>query len=286
MANRQTERRLTAILAADVAGYARMLRADEAATLSAVRQAVGGVLAPKVAAAGGRIVKTLGDGVLASFPSTQDALNCAVEFQREMAAHNSALPAERQMLFRVGINAGDAILEDGDVFGDVVTLAARLESSATPGGICVSARVREDARGRTNLFFEDLGERRLKNIDDPVRLYAVQLDGAEAQRSAMALPEKPSMAVLPFENMSGKESEDYFADAITEDIISALSRWRWFFVIARNSSFVYKGKPVDVARVARELGVRYVLEGSVRKTKRQVRVVAQLIDATDAKHVW
>ncbi len=286
MANRQTERRLTAILAADVAGYARMLRADEAATLSAVRQAVGGVLAPKVAAAGGRIVKTLGDGVLASFPSTQDALNCAVEFQREMAVHNSALPAERQMLFRVGINAGDAILEDGDVFGDVVTLAARLESSATPGGICVSARVREDARGRTSLFFEDLGERRLKNIDDPVRLYAVQLDGAEAQRSAMALPEKPSIAVLPFENMSGKESEDYFADAITEDIISALSRWRWFFVIARNSSFVYKGKPVDVARVARELGVRYVLEGSVRKTKRQVRVVAQLIDATDATHVW
>jgi adenylate cyclase len=284
LANGGTERRLTAILAADVVGYTRLLRKDETATLAEFKAAVDEALAPSVAIHGGRIIKTVGDGVLAAFPSTLDALNCAIEFQRSMAARNAGAPSERRLLFRIGVNAGDAVLEGGDVFGDVVTLAARLEAAAKPGGVCVSSRVREDARGHSGLTFEDLGEQRLKNIDEPVRLYNVRLDGAGVERPPIALPDKPSIAVLPFDNMGA--AEEYFADAITEDIISALSRWRWFFVIARNSSFIYKGQPTDVARVGRELGVRYVLEGSVRKSDQRVRVVAQLIDASDATHVW
>jgi adenylate cyclase len=286
VADRRTERRLTAILAADVAGYARMLRADETATLERFNMCLADVLAPKVGAHRGRIIKTMGDGVLAAFPSTLDALSCATEFQQEMAARNAGLPKPERMLFRVGVNAGDAVLEGDDVFGDTVTLAARIETAAPPGGVCVSARVREDALGRADLVFEDMGEQQLKNIDGGVRLFRVVLDSADAGRGTMALPDRPSIAVLPFENMSGERADEYFPDAITEDIISALSRWRWFFVIARNSSFIYKGKAVDVTRVGRELGVRYVLEGSVRKSGSRVRVVAQLIDASDATHVW
>lgn len=278
MSNGRAERRLTAILAADVAGYTRLLRADEAGTLAAVKAAIEDTLAPHVEAAGGRIIKTLGDGALAVFPSALNALNSAVAFQRALAQQKSGIQ------FRVGVNAGDAVLENGDIFGDAVNVAARLEATAPPGGICISARVRDDARGRSDLVFEDLGERHLKNIDDPVRIYRVQLDAGPAP--TMSLPDRPSIAVLPFENMSGDPAEEYFADAVTEDIIHALSRWRWFFVIARNSSFVYKGKPADVVSVARALGVRYVLEGSVRKAGHRVRVVAQLIDGADAKHIW
>lgn len=286
MADGRTERRLTAILAADVAGYARLLRADEAGTLARFKSCVRDCLAPKVSAHDGRIIKTMGDGVLAAFASAVEALACAAEFQRAMAARNAALPAAERMVFRIGVNAGDAVIEGGDVFGDAVTLAARLETAAPPGGVCVSARVREDAQGRADLAFEDMGEQRLKNIDGPVRLFRVRLEQDGDTRAPMALPDKPSIAVLPFDNLSGDRSEEYFADAISEDIISALSRWRWFFVIARNSSFIYKGRAVDVTRVGRELGVRYVLEGSVRKIGPRVRVVAQLIDAADATHVW
>jgi adenylate cyclase len=283
VADGRTERRLTAILAADVAGYARMLRADEAVTLARFKDCIE-TLTPLVGAHQGRIIKTMGDGVLAAFASAVEALSCAVEFQRAMEARNAALAPEKRMIFRVGVNAGDAVVEGDDVFGDAVTLAARLEATAPPGGVCVSARVRDDARGRTDFVFEDMGERKLKNIDANQRLFCVRLDAAPA-RAAIALPDRPSIAVLPFDNMSGGE-EEYFADAITEDIIGALSRWRWFFVIARNSSFIYKGKPVDVAQVGRELGVRYVLEGSVRRNATRVRVVAQLIDAADATHIW
>ncbi len=282
MADGRAERRLTAILAADVAGYTRMLAADEAGTLNAVKTCIGDILAPLVSQHGGRIVKTMGDGVLAEFLSAVEALHCAADFQRAMAAHNRT--ASPRTVFRVGVNAGDTVLENGDVFGDAVTLAARIEKLAEPGGVCVTARVREDAQGHANLAFEDTGEHQLKNIDRPVRVYRLRLDAAE--RPALSLPDKPSIAVLPFENMSGDKAQEYFVDGVSEDIITALSRWRWFFVIARNSSFIYKGRAVDVTQVGRELGVRYVLEGSVRRDGARVRVVAQLIDASTGVHVW
>ncbi|MGD9965668.1 MAG: adenylate/guanylate cyclase domain-containing protein [Hyphomonadaceae bacterium] len=285
MADGRTERRLTAILAADVVGYARMLRTDETATLAGFRASLD-LLAPLVGSHHGRIVKTMGDGVLATFASAVEALGCAVDFQRAMSARNAALEPGARMLFRVGVNAGDAVIEGGDVFGDAVTLAARLEAMAPPGGVCVSARVHEDARGRSDLVFEDLGERQLKNIDAPVRLFGIQLDAGADARAPMTLPDRPSIAVLPLENISGDPAHEYVADAITEDVISALSRWRWFFVIARNSTFTYKGRAVDVQRVGRELGVRYVLEGSVRRSGTRVRVVTQLIDAASGAHIW
>jgi adenylate cyclase len=276
---------LTAILAADVVGYGRMLRESEAATLACFNACLD-LLTPLVSAHQGRIIKTMGDGVLAAFASAVEGLSCAVEFQRAMATRNAALTPSERMTFRIGVNAGDAVIDGEDVFGDTVTLAARLEAAARPGGVCVSSRVRDDARGRTDLAFEDMGERQLKNIDGRVRLFHVVLEPAAPARPAVELPDRPSIAVLPFENMSGDKEQEYFADGVTEDIISALSRWRWFFVIARNSSFIYKGKPVDVAQVGRELGVRYVLEGSVRRNATRVRVVAQLIDAADATHIW
>jgi TolB-like protein/Tfp pilus assembly protein PilF len=279
-----SERRLTAILAADVAGYTRMIGADEAATLALFKAHLAEALAPGVATHGGRIIKTLGDGVLAEFRSSVEALLCAVEFQRAMALRNAG--AATAMMFRVGVNAGDVVLEGGDVFGDTVNVTARLEALAPPGGICVSERVREDLQGRADLSFEDTGPQRLKNIERPVRVFRVRLDALANERPTLLLPDKPSIAVLPFQNMSGDASQEYFADGVTEDIITALSRWRWFFVIARNSSFTYKGQSIDITTVGRELGVRYVLEGSVRKAGGHVRVVTQLIEAADATHVW
>jgi len=278
------ERRLIAILAADVVGYSRLIAADEAATLSRFKASTNDVLASLAREHGGRIVKTLGDGALVAFSSALSAIRCAVEFQKAIALRNATLGPDERMVFRIGINAGDTVIEEGDVFGDVVNLAARLQELSDPGGVCVSQRVREDALGRTELVFEDIGEQRLKNIDRPVRAFRVRMP--EAGGAALPLPEKPSIAVLPFENMSRDKDQEYFADGVTEDIITALSRWRWFFVIARNSSFAYKGRAVDVIRIGRELGVRYVLEGSVRKSGARVRVVAQLIDATNGAHVW
>jgi adenylate cyclase len=280
----RTQRRLAAILAADVAGYSRMLSADEDGTLARFTACMA-ALASKARKHGGRVVKTMGDGALVEFSSAVDALRCAVEFQRAMAERNAAAGAQPRMDFRIGVNAGDAVQRDGDVFGDAVVLAARLQGLARPGGVCVSARVREDAQGRMRVAFEDMGEQRLKNIDRPVRVFSVRLDAAAASAQPGA-QDKPSIAVLPFENLSGDPDQEYFADGLSEDIISALSRWRWFFVIARNSSFTYKGHAVDVTQVGRELGVRYLLEGSVRRSGGRMRVVAQLIDALTGAHIW
>ena len=219
---------------------------------------------PKITEHRGRIVKTTGDGMLVEFASVVDAVRCAVEIQRGMSERNADVPQEKRIEFRIGINVGDIIIDGGDIFGDGVNVAARLEALAEPGGICVSGRVQEDVRGKLDIAFEDAGEQQLKNIARPVRVYRVRLRRAKAA-PALALPDKPSIAVLPFNNMSGDPEQEYFADGMVEDIITALSRMRWLFVIARNSSFTYKGRAVDVKQVGRELGVRYVLEGSVRK---------------------
>jgi adenylate cyclase len=284
-------RRLAAILAADVAGYSRLMEADEEGTLAALRAIRHELGDPKIGEHRGRIVKTTGDGLLVGFASVVDAVRCAVEVQREMIAHNAAIPAERRIEFRMGINVGDIIIiEDGDIFGDGVNIAARLEALAEPGGICLSAAAHEQVRDRLDLAFDDLGEQQVKNITRPVRTYSVTL-GASSRAalpvgSALPLPDKPALAVLAFENMSGDPEQEYFADGMVEEIITALSRIRWLFVIARNSSFTYKGQSVDVKQIGRELGVRYVLEGSVRKAGGRVRITAQLIDAETGAHLW
>jgi adenylate cyclase len=285
----RVERRLAAVLAADVAGYSRLIGADEGGTLARLRAVRGDLIDRKIADNRGRIVKTTGDGLLVEFSSVVDALRCAIEVQAGMSERNAAVPADRRIEWRIGINVGDIVVEDGDIFGDGVNVAARLEGLAEPGGICVSARVQEDAAGRLDLAFEDIGEQQLKNIARPVRAYRVVMSGGSAlpqPRSGLALPDKPSIAVLPFANMSGDPEQEYFADGMVEEIITALSRIRWLFVIARNSSFTYKGQAVDVKQVGRELGVRYVLEGSVRKAGGRVRITAQLIDATSGTHLW
>jgi adenylate cyclase len=281
-------RRLVAILAADVAGYSRLIGANEGGTLRWLASVRAELTDPKIAEHHGRIVKTMGDGLLVEFASVIDALRCAVEVQTAMAERNTAVAADDRIEFRIGINVGDVVVEDGDIFGDGVNVAARLEGLAEPGGICVSARVQEDAAGRLDLTFEDLGEQQLKNIARPVRVYHVLAAGnsSAVTRPALALPDKPSIAVLPFANMSGDPEQEYFADGMVEEIITALGRIRWLFVIARNSTFTYKGQPVDVKEVGRELGVRYVLEGSVRKAGERVRITAQLIDALNGTHLW
>jgi len=282
-------RRLAAILAADVAGYSRLIGADEGGTLERLKALRRELLDPKIAEHRGRLVKTTGDGLLVEFGSVVDALRCAVEVQREMSGRNAGVPPDNRVELRIGINVGDIVVEDGDIFGDGVNVAARLEALAEPGGICVSARVQEDAAGKLDLAFDDIGEQQLKNIARPVRAYRV----VTAARPAMPppgsdppLPDKPSIAVLPFANMSGDPEQEYFADGMVEEIITALSRIRWLFVIARNSTFTYKGQAVDVKQVGRELGVRYVLEGSVRKAGGHVRITGQLIDAATGVHLW
>jgi TolB-like protein len=283
----RAERRLAAILAADVAGYSRLMGEDEEGTLAALRKLRREVTDPKIAEHRGRIVKTTGDGLLVEFASVVDTLRCAVEVQQVMMARNADLPAERRIAFRVGIHQGDIVVEDGDIFGDGVNVAARLETMAEPGGICVSARVQEDAAGRLDLAFEDIGEQSLKNIARPVRVYRLRVGRTAPSADApLALPDKPSLAVLPFQNMSGDPEQEYFADGIVEEITTAIARFPWLFVIARNSSFTYKGKAVDVRQVARELGVRYVLEGSVRKAGNRVRITGQLIDTATDAHLW
>jgi TolB-like protein/class 3 adenylate cyclase len=289
----RVERRLAAILAADVAGYSRLIEADEERTLGRLKTLRAEVIDPKIAGNRGRIVKTTGDGLLIEFASVVDAVRCAAELQAAMAESNVVLPPECRISFRIGINMGD-IVEDGDIFGDGVNVAARLEGLAEPGGICVSARVQEDAAGKLDLTFEDIGEQTLKNIMRPVRVYRVRPKSPLPNRPPLAgkgrvgvpaLPEKPSIAVLPFANLSGDPGQEYFADGMVDEIITALSRIRWLFVIARNSSFTYKGQAIDVKQVGRELGVRYVLEGSVRKAGGKVRITAQLIDATTGTHL-
>jgi TolB-like protein/class 3 adenylate cyclase/Tfp pilus assembly protein PilF len=290
MSEARVERRLAAILAADVAGYSRLIGEDEEGTLAALRAIRHELTDPKIAAHRGRIVKTTGDGLLVEFSSVVDALRCAGEVQAAMAERNADVPPDKRVEFRIGINVGDIVVEDGDIFGDGVNVAARLEALADPGGICVSARVQEDAAGRLDLAFDDLGEQNLKNIARSVRVYRVRSaltrSAISAPAPALALPDKPSIAVLPFQNMSGDPEQEYFVDGLVEDIITALSRVGWFFVIARNSSFTYKGKTVDVQQVGRELGVRYVLEGSVRKAGSRVRITGQLIDTANGAHIW
>jgi TolB-like protein/class 3 adenylate cyclase len=284
------ERKLAAILAADVAGYSRLMGADEEDTHERLKAHFTQLLDPKIREHRGRTVKNTGDGLLAEFASVVDAVRCAVEVQRAMAERNAEVPAAKRIEFRFGIHQGDIIVEEGDIFGDGVNLAARLEGLAEPGGICVSGRVRADAAGKVDVAFDDLGEQSLKNIARPLRVFAVRI-GAGAkimsvEKLPLPLPDKPSIAVLPFQNMSGDPEQEYFADGMVEDIITALSRIRWLFVIARNSSFTYKGQAIDVKQVGRELGVRYVLEGSVRKAGGRVRITAQLIDATNGAHLW
>src|SRR6202047_4369757 len=286
----RVERRLAAILAAEVAGYSRLMGEDEEGTLAALKAIRREVLDPKIAEHHGRIVKTTGDGLLVEFGSVVDAVRCAVAVQHAMAERNAGAPAEKRIGVGFGIHQGDIIVEDGDIFGDGVNLAARLEGLAEPGGICVSGRVRADAVGKVDVAFDDLGEQSLKNIARPMRVFAVRIGAGAKITSVEKLPlpltDKPSIAVLPFANMSGDPEQEYFPDGMVEEIITALSRIRWLFVIARNSTFIYKGQAVDVKQVGRELGVRYVLEGSVRKGGNRVRITAQLIDAESGSHLW
>src|SRR5262245_38751981 len=271
MAEERVQRRLAAILAADVVGYSRLMGTDEEGTLARLKVHRRDLVDPKISEHRGRIVKTTGDGLLAEFSSVVDALRCAVEVQRGMAERNSGVLAEDRIDLRLGLNVGDIVVEADDIHGDGVNVAARLEGLAEPGGICVSARVLEDARGKLDLAFEDLGEQKLKNIAWPVRVHRVRINakGATSQLSP-ALPDRPSIAVLPFENMSGDPDQEYFADGLTENIITALSRFRDLFVIARHSSFTYKGKAARIPDVCRELGVRYVLEGSIQRSSDRV----------------
>ena len=287
-------RRLAAILAADVAGYSRLIGEDEAGTLGRLKAVRARVIDPAIAEHRGRIVKTTGDGILVEFGSVVDALRCATEVQNAIAERNAAAQPGIVIEFRIGINVGDIAVEDGDIFGDGVNVAARLEGLADPGGICVSARVQEDAAGRLDLTFDDMGETALKNIARSVRVYRVRLTSADhmlkaasiGSAPALALPDKPSIAVLPFANMSNDPEQEFFADGIAEDIITALSRYPTLFVIARNSSFTYKGRAVDVKQVGHDLGVRYVLEGSLRKSGNRIRVTGQLVEAETGNHVW
>jgi len=280
-------RRLTAIFAADVAGYSRLTGIDEEGTHVRLKEHLRLLIDPKIAAHRGRIVKNTGDGLLAEFSSVVDAMRCAVDVQRGMAERNSDLPPNNRIEFRIGINVGDVIEDNGDIFGDGVNVAARLEAIAEPGGICVSDDAHRQLRDRLDIVFDDAGEQNLKNIERPVRVFRVMDRVAPArQRPALALPDKPSIAVLPFQDLSANSEQEYFADGVVEDITMALSRFGELFVIARNSSFQYKGKATDVREVGRGLGVRYVLQGSVRRAGDRLRISAQLIDAISGGHRW
>lgn len=287
------ERRLTAILAADVVGYSRLMSLDEAGTLSALKVHRREMADARIAEHQGRIVKLTGDGILVEFPSVVNAVACAVEIQRRMRERNIDVPADRRIEFRIGINLGDIIVEDNDIYGDGVNVAARIEAIARPGGVAVSGAVRDNVGNRLALVFEDAGDQQLKNIDRPVRVFHVALDAPSAAPEASArgkvetrVKDKPSIAVLPFNNMSGDPEQEYFSDGITEDVITDLSKISGLFVVGRNTVFTYKGKPAKLQQVAAELGVRYILEGSVRKAGQRVRITGQLIDGQDGGHIW
>jgi len=286
------ERRLTAIMAADVVGYARLMGRDETTTLKRLKSLRKELVEPSISGHGGRIVKLMGDGLLAEFPSVVQAVTCAVIIQRSMINRETDLPDDQRIQLRIGLNLGDIIIEGADIYGDGVNVAARLESLAEPGGVCVSGKVHEEVRDRLDIAFQDMGEQTVKNIIHPVRLWRWSKDAPPATRDAglqapkLTVPDKPSIAVLPFDNMSGDPEQAFFGEGIAEDIITALSRFRSFFVIARNSSFTYKNKAVDVRSVGQQLGVRYVLEGSVRRAASRVRVTAQLIEAETGNHLW
>ena len=284
-------RRLAAIVSLDVAGYSRLMGRDDSATLAALRAHRRELIDPKIAEENGRIVKSTGDGLLLEFPSVVDAVRCVIDVQRGMADRNRALAADRRLDFRIGVNVGDIIIDGDDIFGDGVNIAARLQEVADPGGICISQSVHENIRNRFESEFADGGERRLKNIEQDVRVWRWRFGATPAAAGvpgggALPLPDKPSIAVLPFANMNGDPEQEYLADGIVEDIITGLSRFSSLFVIARNSSFTYKGRVIDVKQVGRELGVRYVLEGSVRKSGDRVRITVQLIETGAGGHVW
>jgi adenylate cyclase len=288
------QRRLAAVLAADVVGYSRLMEVDETGTLARLKTVRLEVIDPAITKCKGRIIKTTGDGILVEFQSVTEALRCAIDFQERMARRNRDMAASRALLYRIGINLGDVIVEDDDIFGDGVNVAARLEALAEPGGICISAAVRDQVADRLPVGFQDLGEKQVKNISRPIRVFNVVLDGAAGAPAEVAggpaLPQasvrKPSIAVLPFVNMSGDPEQEFFADGLTEDIITELSRFRQLLVISRNAVFVHKGKPVKAQQVAREFSVDYVVEGSVRKAADRVRVTVQLIDGETETHLW
>src|SRR5216117_891233 len=294
LSSEHVERRLAAILAADVAGSCRLIGIDEEGTLAQLKALRKTLFDPKIAEHRGRVVKNTGDGILVEFASVVDAVRCADEIQRSMAERNTDVPQDKRIEFRIGIHVGDIIIADDDIFGDGVNIAVRLEGIAEPGGICISDDAHRQVRGKVQSTLEDMGSQSLKNIAEPMRAWrartgkssspATKLPTETAQ--PLALPDKPSIVVLPFENMSGDPDQDYFADGMVDEITTALSRFKSLFMIARNSSFTYKGKVVDIKQVGRELGVRYVLEGSVRKAAGKVRITCQLIDAATGVHLW
>jgi adenylate cyclase len=286
MVEERTQRRLAAILAADVVGYSRLMEADEVRTLASLKHRRQNILKPLLTKHQGRIVKFMGDGVLVEFASAVNAVECAMALQQGMAQANESLNGDRHIVLRIGINIGDVMVEGSDLYGDGVNIAARLEALADPGSIFVSGPVYDSVRKKVDLTFEDLGSRSLKNISEPVRVYGVASTPAVATTAPIAAPSKPAIAVLPFTNMSGDPEQQYFSDGVTEDIITELSRFRSLLVIARNSSFQYRDKAVDVRRAARELGVRYIVEGSIRKMAERVRITAQLVDAVTGNHLW
>jgi adenylate cyclase len=295
MDQRNVERRLAAVLAADVVGYSRLMEVDEAGTLARLRSVRLELIDPAIDKCKGRVIKTTGDGMLVEFQSVTEALRCAIEFQQRMARRNRDVPAARQLQYRIGINLGDVIVEDDDIFGDGVNVAARLETIAEPGGICISAAVRDQVADRLDVGYEDLGEQQVKNINRAIRVYKVLLDAQSTDASPAAVggpaiprqsTRKPAIAVLPFINMSGDVEQEFFADGLTEDIITELSRFRELLVISRNAVFMHKGKPVKAQEIAREFGVDYVVEGSVRKSSDRVRVTVQLIDGETETHIW
>jgi TolB-like protein/class 3 adenylate cyclase len=282
----RVERRLAAILAADVAGYSRLIGEDEAGTLSRLRGLRHDPIDPTIAAHNGRVVKTTGDGLLIEFASTVDALRCACRIQARVLESNTDVAADRRIELRIGIHQGDIVVEGGDIFGDGVNIAARLEGLAEPGGICVSARVQEDAAGKLDLAFRDLGDQQLKNIGRPVRVYAINLAATQPYGSSTTSVPRLSIVVLPFANLSNDPDQEYFADGITEDLTTDLSRIPGMVVISRNTAFTYRKKTVGTKQIGRELSVRYLLEGSVRRLGNQIRVNAQLIDAQTDAHLW
>jgi adenylate cyclase len=296
LSSEHVERRLAAILAADVAGSCRLIGIDEEGTLAQLKALRKTLFDPKITDHRGRIVKNTGDGALVEFASVVDAVRCAVEIQRGMAEQNIDVPQVKRIEFRIGIHVGDIIIEENDIFGDGVNIAVRLEGIAEPGGVSISDDVHRQVRGKVDLAFEDMGAQSLRNIAEPMRVWRIEINSLTTPKVStysfandaepLALPDKPSVAVLPFQNMSGDPDQDYFADGMVDEITTALSRFKSLFVIARNSSFTYKGKVVDIKQVGRELGVRYVLEGSVRKAAGKVRIIGQLIDAATGVHLW
>jgi TolB-like protein/class 3 adenylate cyclase/Tfp pilus assembly protein PilF len=296
LATELMERRLVAVLAADVVGYSRLMGIDEEGTLVRLKAVRKALVDPAIASHRGRIVKTTGDGMLVEFVSAVDAARCAVAVQREVAGQNVNVPHELQIEFRIGIHVGDIIIDENDIFGDGVNIAARLEGIADPGGVCISDDTHRQIRGKVDIAFDDMGSQTLKNITEPMRAWRMRVDNdtsstfvkdaSAASVKVLALPDKPSIAVLPFQNMSGDPEQEYFTDGMVEDIITALSQFKSLFVIARNSSFTYKGKPVAIKQVGYELGVRYVLEGSVRKSGNRVRITGQLIEAATGAYLW